>query len=90
MFADVRLNSMQYSQLREKIQNPIRTARSVVIQQSLSDCFISAFTEQVQRNGVYRTPPGSPVGEPKLNYYTIHDILDSLCIQMIAFSCRFE
>ena len=52
---------MQYSQLREKIQNPIRAARSIVIHQSLSDRFITAFTEQVQRNGVYRIPPGSPV-----------------------------
>jgi hypothetical protein len=52
---------MQYSQLREKIQNPIRAARSVVIHQSLSDRFITAFTEQVQRNGAYRIPPGSPV-----------------------------
>ena len=57
----IRLNSMQYSQLREKIQNPIRAARSIVIHQSLSDRFITAFTEQVQRNGVYRVPPGSPV-----------------------------
>lgn len=52
---------MQYSQLREKIQNPIRTARSVVIHQTLSDRFISAFAEQVQRNGTYRMLPGSPV-----------------------------
>ena len=60
-FTAIRLNSMQYSQLREKIQNPIRAARSIVIHQSLSDRFITAFTEQVQRNGVYRIPPGSPV-----------------------------
>lgn len=52
---------MQYSQLRDKIQNPIRTARSIVIHQSLSDRFITTFAEQVQRNGLYRIPPGSPV-----------------------------
>lgn len=52
---------MQYSQLHDKIQNPIRTARNVVIHQSLSDRFFSTFTEQVQRNGTYRIPPGSPV-----------------------------
>lgn len=59
---------MQYSQLREKIQNPIRTARDVVIHQSLSDRFFTTFTEQVQRNGVYRIPPGSPVKLINLYY----------------------
>ena len=57
----IRLNSHQYSQLTDKLQAPIRTARTVVIQQSLSDRFISAFREQVQRNGMYQIPQGSPV-----------------------------
>ncbi len=50
---DIRLNSLQYSQLKDKLQAPIRTARTVVIQQSLSDQFISAFREQVHTNGTY-------------------------------------
>lgn len=61
LHTDIRLNSMQYSQLREKIQAPIRVARSVLIQQSLNDRFTVAFTEQVQRNGVYSLPEGSAV-----------------------------
>ena len=66
---------MQYSQLREKIQNPIRAARSIVIHQSLSDRFIAAFTEQVQRNGVYRIPPGSPVRSiTQYNTQTMHNV----------------
>ncbi|XP_064383296.1 transmembrane protein 129-like [Halichondria panicea] len=60
----IRLNSHQYSQLTDKLQAPIRTARTVLIQQSLSDRFISAFREQVQRNGMYQIPPGSPALEP--------------------------
>ena len=75
IFIVIRLNSMQYSQLREKIQNPIRAARSIVIHQSLSDRFIAAFTEQVQRNGVYRIPPGSPVRSiTQYNTQTMHNV----------------
>ena len=57
----IRLNSLQYGQLREKLQAPIRAARSIVIQQSLSDRFAAAFAEQVERNGVYILPQGSQV-----------------------------
>ena len=58
----IRLNSLQYSELRDKLQAPIRTARNIVIQQSLSDRFAAAFLDQVRRNGIYSLPPGSPVG----------------------------
>ena len=58
----IRLNSLQYSELRDKLQAPIRTARNIVIQQSLSDRFAAAFLDQVHRNGIYSLPPGSPVG----------------------------
>ena len=57
----IRLNSLQYGELRDKLQAPIRTARNIVIQQSLSDRFAAAFLDQVRRNGVYCLPPGSPV-----------------------------
>ena len=46
----VRLNSLDYSELREKIQAPIVNARNVVIHQSLSDQFVKAFKEQVEQN----------------------------------------
>ena len=57
----IRLNALQYSELTDKLQAPIRTARSVVILQSLSERFAAAFAQQVERNGVYHLPPGSPV-----------------------------
>ena len=59
--SDIRLNSLQYSQLKDKLQAPIRTARTIVIQQTLSDQFAAAFRDQVHRNGEYQIPPGSPV-----------------------------
>lgn len=49
----IRLNSLDYSELREKIQNPIRNARNIVIHQSLSDQFVKAFKEQVEQNQRY-------------------------------------
>lgn len=58
---DARLNSYQYSQLCDRLMSPIRTARGVVIHQSLSDRFVAAFAEQVERNGIYTTPTGAPV-----------------------------
>ena len=49
----IRLNSMDYAELKEKIQNPIINARNVVIHQSLSDQFVKAFKEQVEQNQRY-------------------------------------
>ena len=63
----IRLNSLQYGELRDKLQAPIRTARNIVIQQSLSDRFAAAFLDQVRRNGVYSLLPGSPVGSLALS-----------------------
>ena len=39
----------------------MQVARRVVIQQSLSDQFMVAFKEQVDKNGVYNLPSGGPV-----------------------------
>ena len=52
-----RLNAVEYSDLKDKLQTPIRAARDVVIRQSLSDRFLAAFREQVESNPVYRNPP---------------------------------
>jgi hypothetical protein len=46
----IRLNSLDYSELKEKIHAPIVNARNVVIHQSLSDQFVKAFKEQVEQN----------------------------------------
>ena len=51
-----RLNAVEYSDLKDKVQTPIRTARDVVIRQSLSDRFLEAFRQQVADNPVYHKP----------------------------------
>ena len=51
-----RLNSLEYRDLKEKLQAPIRNARNIVIKQSLSDQFLEAFREQVNENQVFRLP----------------------------------
>ena len=48
---------------KEKITAPVRTARSVVIRQTLSEQFVLAFEAQVDRNPRYALPPGAPVSD---------------------------
>lgn len=51
-----RLNSLEYRDLKDKLQTPIRNARNIVIRQSLSDQFLETFREQVDINQVFRLP----------------------------------
>ncbi|KAK2192871.1 hypothetical protein NP493_21g07019 [Ridgeia piscesae] len=53
----IRLNSMEYSDLKDKLQTQIRNARNIVIQQSLSDRFLEAFRLQVAENAAFHKPP---------------------------------
>ncbi|KAF7238689.1 hypothetical protein EYD10_14636 [Varanus komodoensis] len=50
---DIRLNSTEYGELREKLHAPIRSAANVVIRQSLSDLFLETFALLVERNQTY-------------------------------------
>ncbi|XP_050395873.1 E3 ubiquitin-protein ligase TM129 isoform X2 [Patella vulgata] len=52
----IRLNALEYGDLKEKLHLPVRNVRSIVIQQSLSDKFIEAFRQQVSENAVYTLP----------------------------------
>ena len=56
VFFFFRLNSLEYRDLKEKLQAPVRNARNIVIKQSLSDQFLEAFREQVNENQVFRLP----------------------------------
>uniref|UniRef100_A0A8C4QWG8 Transmembrane protein 129, E3 ubiquitin protein ligase n=1 Tax=Eptatretus burgeri TaxID=7764 RepID=A0A8C4QWG8_EPTBU len=47
---DIRLNSTEYGELREKLQAPIHAASNVVIHQTLNDLFLDAFRAQVELN----------------------------------------
>lgn len=50
----LRLNSMDYTEMKDRLQAPIRNARNIVIHQSLSDKFLDAFKIQVHSNARYR------------------------------------
>lgn len=56
-----RLNSLEYGDLREKLQQPINNARNIVVHQTLSERFVAAFSQQVRSNSAYTLPPGSAV-----------------------------
>lgn len=54
----IKLTSLEYKELERKIVNPVVNARQVVVQHSLSDRFLIAFTETVNVN-----PPVSVAGD---------------------------
>ncbi|XP_062515151.1 E3 ubiquitin-protein ligase TM129-like [Corticium candelabrum] len=59
----LRVNSTEYGDIKDKLQSPIRNARSVVIHQTLSDQFLKAFKEQVTINQPYFLPSDAPEPE---------------------------
>lgn len=57
----IRLNSLEYRDLKDKLQAPVRNARNVVIQQSLSDKFLEAFKDQIKDNVAFHPPPNMEI-----------------------------
>lgn len=55
---DIRLNSTEYAELREKLHSPIRNAANVVVHLTLSELFLETFKSQVEMNQVYRHTSG--------------------------------
>ncbi|KAK7479297.1 hypothetical protein BaRGS_00029467 [Batillaria attramentaria] len=53
----IRLNSLEYSDLRTKLQAQIQNARNIVVRQSLSDQFLEAFHHTVSQNPVFHPQP---------------------------------
>jgi len=49
----IRLNSLDFRDLKDKVQAPVQNARQIVIQQSLSEKFIQAFYETAMANPKY-------------------------------------
>jgi len=60
-FVGIRLNALQYGELKEKLHAPIREARGIIVQQTLGEKFTDAFKKQVEKNGFYNLPLSSPV-----------------------------
>ncbi|XP_053735310.1 E3 ubiquitin-protein ligase TM129 isoform X1 [Synchiropus splendidus] len=58
---DIRLNSTEYTELREKLHAPIRNAANVVIHQTISELFLDTFRAQVELNQLYTLPSGQEV-----------------------------
>lgn len=52
----IRLNALEYKDLKDKLTTPIVNARNIVIKQSLSDQFLDAFRHQVNLNQVFHMP----------------------------------
>ncbi|XP_076878653.1 E3 ubiquitin-protein ligase TM129 [Brachyhypopomus gauderio] len=50
---DIRLNSTEYGELREKLHAPIRNAANVVVHLTLSELFLETFKSHVEMNQVY-------------------------------------
>nr|XP_022346006.1 E3 ubiquitin-protein ligase TM129-like [Crassostrea virginica] len=57
----IRLNALEYRDLKDKLTTPIVNARNIVIKQSLSDQFLDAFRHQVNLNQVFHLPEGMEV-----------------------------
>ncbi|XP_029367781.1 E3 ubiquitin-protein ligase TM129 isoform X3 [Echeneis naucrates] len=58
---DIRLQSTEYGDLREKLHAPIRNAANVVIHQTISELFLETFRAQVELNQPYPLPTGQEV-----------------------------
>ncbi|XP_041652951.1 E3 ubiquitin-protein ligase TM129 [Cheilinus undulatus] len=54
----ISVNSLEYSELREKLHAPIRSSANVVIHQTISELFLDTFRAQVDLNPPYTLPPG--------------------------------
>lgn len=52
----IRLNALEYSDLRGKLRAQVQNARNIVVRQSLSDQFLEAFRLIVQENLIFRPP----------------------------------
>ncbi|XP_019737218.1 E3 ubiquitin-protein ligase TM129 [Hippocampus comes] len=58
---DIRLNSTEYGELREKLHAPIRNSANVVIHQTISELFLETFQAHVDLNQPYSLPTGQEV-----------------------------
>ncbi|XP_039975910.1 E3 ubiquitin-protein ligase TM129 isoform X2 [Xiphias gladius] len=58
---DIRLNSTEYAELREKLNAPIRNSANVVIHQTISELFLETFRVQVDLNQPYTIPSGQEI-----------------------------
>jgi len=53
------LNSLEYTDLKDRISSPLRLARDVIVHQTLSERFLEAFKLQVSTNGAPEVMPNN-------------------------------
>ncbi|KAM6923898.1 E3 ubiquitin-protein ligase TM129 [Xenentodon cancila] len=58
---DIRVNSTDFAELREKLHAPIRISPNVVIHQTIGDLFLETFRAQVELNPQYTPTSGQEV-----------------------------
>jgi len=52
----IRLNALEFSDMKDRLNAPLLNARNIVIHQTLNDRFMIAFKEQIQQNGTIEMP----------------------------------
>ncbi|CAN9514541.1 unnamed protein product [Ophioblennius macclurei] len=57
----ISVNSSEYTELRDKLQAPIRNSANVVIHKTISELFLETFKAQIELNPPYRLPRGQEV-----------------------------
>ena len=50
MFISIRLNSLEYQNLQDKVRGQIRNIENIQIYKSISERFVEVFREQVELN----------------------------------------
>ncbi|XP_037577326.1 E3 ubiquitin-protein ligase TM129 [Dermacentor silvarum] len=85
----IRVNSMEYNDLKEKLQAPLDNVRNIVIHRSLSDRFTDAFRSHVEQNARYRLPAGMEL-EPCIGCMqtTANVKLQKLCDEALVGQCQ--
>ncbi|KAH9363111.1 hypothetical protein HPB48_014107 [Haemaphysalis longicornis] len=85
----IRVNSMEYNDLRVKLQAPLDNVRNIVIHRSLSDRFTDAFKTHVEQNSKYKLPAGMEL-EPCIGCMqtTANVKLQKLCDEALVGQCQ--
>ncbi|WAR22491.1 TM129-like protein [Mya arenaria] len=68
-YENMTLNALDYKDLKEKLQSPVRNARNIVIRQTLSEQFLHAFAEQISLNPEVDTCIGCMQKQSDINLY---------------------
>ena len=87
-----RLMSTEYSELREKLHAPIRSATNVVIHQTISELFLDTFKAHAELNQPYMLPSEmvNIINNMHINHFYCHipRLNDDLLHNVLGLCCR--